>query len=136
MATMFQSALVIRFDDSRVGVSVMLLKPAQQRRTKVETDVCVIIDELFVVAGFAACFQSAMHLVARSRKIDLADSSVTAEVDLGSTGSGTYGVGVRLLVSVPALDAAAARDLAEATEKVCPYSNATRGNIPFEIVIE
>jgi len=92
-------------------------------------------EQLFA-AGFAACFQSAMHLVARSCEIDLADSSVTAEVDLGSTGSGTYGVGVRLLVSVPALDAAAARDLAEATEKVCPYSNATRGNIPFEIVIE
>ena len=92
-------------------------------------------EQLFA-AGFAACFQSAMHLVARSRQVDLTDSSVTAEVDLGSTGAGTYGVGVRLLVSVPGLDEAAARELAEATEKVCPYSNATRGNIPFEIVIE
>ena len=92
-------------------------------------------EQLFA-AGFAACFQSAMHLVARSRQVDLTDSSVTAEVDLGSTGGGTYGVGVRLLVSVPGLAEAAARELAEATEKVCPYSNATRGNIPFEIVIE
>jgi organic hydroperoxide reductase OsmC/OhrA len=74
--------------------------------------------------------------VAKAWKLDLTDSSVTAEVDLGATPEGSFGLGVRLLISAPALDHDTARALAEATEKVCPYSNATRGNIPFEIVIE
>ena len=92
-------------------------------------------EQLFA-AGFAACFQNAMHLVAKARKLDMADSSVTAEVDLGVTDQGSFELGVRLLISVPELDDDTVRSLAEATEKVCPYSNATRGNIPFEIVVE
>ena len=92
-------------------------------------------EQLFA-AGFAGCFQNAMHLVAKARKLELTDSSVTAEVDLGAKEDGSFGLGVRLLISVPDLDEDTVRGLAEATEKVCPYSNATRGNIPFEIVIE
>ena len=85
-------------------------------------------EQLFA-AGYAACFQNAMHLMARSQGHDLTDSSVTAEVDLGMLDTGGFGLGVRLLVSVPELDQAAAQQLLEATHQVCPYSNATRGNI-------
>jgi Ohr subfamily peroxiredoxin len=92
-------------------------------------------EQLFA-AGFAACFQSAMHLVAKGQGHDLTDSSVTAEVDLGPNDAGGFGLGVRLLVSVPELDEAATQQLVEATEKVCPYTNATRGNIPFELIVE
>jgi Ohr subfamily peroxiredoxin len=92
-------------------------------------------EQLFA-AGYAACFQSAMHLVAKRQGHDLTDSSVTAEVDLGMVESGGFGLGVRLLVSVPELDDAAAQQLLEATHQVCPYSNATRGNITVDLVVE
>jgi Ohr subfamily peroxiredoxin len=93
-------------------------------------------EQLFA-AGYAACFQSAMHLVAKSQGHDLTDSSVTAEVDLGMAPSGKgFELAVRLLVSVPELDEAATQQLLEATHKVCPYSNATRGNIEVELIAE
>ena len=92
-------------------------------------------EQLFA-AGYAACFQSAMHLVAKSQGHDLTDSSVTAEVDLGAKGDGSFQLAVRLLVSVPELDEAATRQLLEATHRVCPYSNATRGNIEVALVAE
>jgi Ohr subfamily peroxiredoxin len=78
-----------------------------------------------------------MHLVAKSQGHDLTDSSVTAEVDLGMAPSGKgFELAVRLLVSVPELDEAATQQLLEATHKVCPYSNATRGNIEVELIAE
>jgi Ohr subfamily peroxiredoxin len=92
-------------------------------------------EQLFA-AGFAACFQNAMHLVAKAKGLDLTDSSVTAEVDLGAKPEGTFELGVRLLVSVPELDAETAQKLLESTHKVCPFSNATRGNIPVELIVE
>jgi Ohr subfamily peroxiredoxin len=92
-------------------------------------------EQLFA-AGYAACFQSAMHLVAKRQGHDLTDSSVTAEVDLGMVESGGFGLAVRLLVSVPELDAADAARLLEATHQMCPYSNATRGNITVDLVVE
>jgi osmotically inducible protein OsmC len=92
-------------------------------------------EQLFA-AGYAACFQSAMHLVAKAKGHDLTDSSVTAEVDLGANDKGGFELAVRLLASVPELDDEAARELLEATHQVCPYSNATRGNISVELVVE
>ena len=93
-------------------------------------------EQLFA-AGYAACFQSAMHLVAMSLGHDLTVSSVTAEVDLGMAPEGKgFQLAVRLIVSVPELDEAATNELLEATHKVCPYSNATRGNIDVQLVAE
>jgi Ohr subfamily peroxiredoxin len=92
-------------------------------------------EQLFA-AGYAACFQSAMQLVAKARGLDVTDSSVTAEVDLGAKPDGTFGLAVRLLASVPDLDDATTHDLLVATHKVCPYSNATRGNIEVELIAE
>jgi osmotically inducible protein OsmC len=92
-------------------------------------------EQLFA-AGYAACFQSAMHLVAKTQGHDLTDSSVTAEVDLGTDDGRTYGLAVRLLVSVPELDAEATRKLLEATHQVCPYSSATRNNIAVDLLVE
>ena len=93
-------------------------------------------EQLFA-AGYAACFASAMNLVARRMKVDVADAAVTAEVGLGPTGAGGFTLEVTLRVELPEhIDAETGRELLDAAHHVCPYSNATRGNIPVEIVIE
>jgi len=89
-------------------------------------------EQLFA-AGYSACFIGAMKAVAGKMKATLpADLSVDAEVDLGPVGAG-YGIAVRMNVSLPGMDRAAAQALVDTAHKVCPYSNATRGNIPVEI---
>ena len=91
-------------------------------------------EQLFA-AGYSACFIGAMKAVAARQKLALpADLSVDAEVDLGPTGQ-AYGVAVRMTVHLPGMDADAARQLVDAAHQVCPYSNATRGNIPVDIRI-
>ncbi|MFJ8745136.1 MULTISPECIES: organic hydroperoxide resistance protein [unclassified Embleya] len=93
-------------------------------------------EQLFA-AGYAACFASAMQLVSKRQKVDAADASVTAEVGLNANGDGGFGLSVTLRVELPEhLSAEEGRALIEATHQVCPYSNATRGNIPVELVIE
>jgi Ohr subfamily peroxiredoxin len=91
-------------------------------------------EQLFA-AGYSACFQSALGLVARQAGADLTDCLVTARVGIGRTGEGGFGIAVQLLVSLPAVDDATARDLVNRAHQVCPYSNATRGNIPVELVV-
>ncbi|KAF4410821.1 MULTISPECIES: organic hydroperoxide resistance protein [Streptomyces] len=85
-------------------------------------------EQLFA-AGFSACFQSALGVVARRQKVDITGSRVTARVGIGGNGSGGFGLEVELAVSIPGTDEATAKQLAEAAHEVCPYSNATRGNI-------
>lgn len=85
-------------------------------------------EQLFA-AGYAACFHSALRLVARRAKADVAGSVVEAEVGIGPNGSGGFGLTVALVVDLPAVERSAAEQLVEAAHQVCPYSNATRGNI-------
>ncbi|MGW5276981.1 organic hydroperoxide resistance protein [Streptomyces sp. NPDC004044] len=92
-------------------------------------------EQLFA-AGYAACFASALGLVGRQAKIDVSDAAVTGEVGIGKQGEG-FGLAVTLRVELPAsVDEATGRKLVEQAHQVCPYSNATRGNIPVELVIE
>ena len=85
-------------------------------------------EQLFA-AGYSACFIGAMKAVAGMQKITLPqDLAVDASVDLGKVGAG-YGIAVRLAISLPGMDRAAAQALVDAAHQVCPYSNATRGNI-------
>lgn len=91
-------------------------------------------EELFA-AGYAACFHSALKLVAGRNKVDVSDSEVSATVGLGAQPSGGFGLAVELDVHIPNLDDDAARTVAEAAHAVCPYSNATRGNIDVELRI-
>jgi len=89
-------------------------------------------EQLFA-AGWSACFIGAMGVVAGQLKVALpADLAVDAEVDLGSGGGG-YSLQARLNVSLPGLDPEVARQVVDAAHEVCPYSKATRGNIPVEI---
>ncbi len=88
-------------------------------------------EQLFA-AGYSACFNSALAGVAKQAGVDVTGSQVTAVVGFGPAGAG-YGLAVELEVSIPGLDAAQAEELGEAAHQVCPYSNATRGNIPVTI---
>ncbi|QMU77544.1 organic hydroperoxide resistance protein [Streptacidiphilus sp. PB12-B1b] len=93
-------------------------------------------EQLFA-AGYAACFASALGLIGRQAKIDTSEASVTAEVSIGSNGEGGFGLAVVLRVELPdALQGETGRELVEKAHQVCPYSNATRGNIPVELVVE
>ncbi|MYW64713.1 Ohr family peroxiredoxin [Streptomyces sp. SID8379] len=92
-------------------------------------------EQLFA-AGYAACFGSALGLVGRAAKVDVADAAVTAEVSIGKQGEG-FGLAVVLRVELPeSVDAETGRKLVEQAHQVCPYSNATRGNIDVDLVIE
>jgi len=91
-------------------------------------------EQLFA-AGYSACFIGAMKAVAGTQKLALpAELSIDASVDLGKVGAG-YGIAVRLAVSLPGMDRAAAQALVDAAHQVCPYSNATRGNIDVTLTL-
>jgi Ohr subfamily peroxiredoxin len=90
-------------------------------------------EQLFA-AGFASCFESALHLVARRRKVEAGDASIDARVNLHPTEERGFAVSVEMDVTLPSVaDADTARELVEYAHKVCPYSNATRGNIDVAI---
>lgn len=91
-------------------------------------------EQLFAV-GYAACFHSALKLVARESGADLSDSEVSASVGIGSLPSGGFGLAVELDVHIPNVDDAAAQQLADQAHQVCPYSNATRGNIDVTVSV-
>ncbi|MET8907045.1 organic hydroperoxide resistance protein [Micromonospora sp. NPDC004551] len=91
-------------------------------------------EQLFA-AGYAACFHSALRVVARKARADVANSVVEAEVGIGPNGSGGYGLAVTLVVDLPAVERSAAQQLVEAAHQVCPYSNATRGNIEVILTV-
>lgn len=93
-------------------------------------------EQLFA-AGYSACFIGAMKFVAGQDKITLpADLSVTADVGIGGNTKGVgFAIAVVLNISLPSMDAEAAKALVEKAHQVCPYSNATRGNIDVELVI-
>ena len=92
-------------------------------------------EQLFA-AGYAACFDSAMRYIAHSQKIDISQSSVTAQVGIGPNDGGVgFGLTVHLTVSLPDLEHEAAQKLMEAAHAVCPYSNAIRGNVPVELTL-
>jgi osmotically inducible protein OsmC len=91
-------------------------------------------EQLFA-AGYSACFIGAMKAVAGKMKATLpADLSIDAEVDLGPIPN-AYGIAVRMNISLPGMDKAAAQALVDAAHQVCPYSNATRGNIDVTLTL-
>jgi lipoyl-dependent peroxiredoxin len=92
-------------------------------------------EQLFA-AGYAACFHSALKLVARKTRQDADGSTVTAEVGIGPINGGAgFGLEVVLEVSLPGVDRAAAEELVAKAHEVCPYSNATRGNIKVDLKV-
>lgn len=91
-------------------------------------------EQLFA-AGYSACFIGAMKAVAGKQKLALPqDLAIDAEVDLGPIPN-AYGIAVRLTVRLPGMDRAAAEKLVQEADLVCPYSNATRGNIDKQLTV-
>jgi Ohr subfamily peroxiredoxin len=91
-------------------------------------------EQLFA-AGYAACFHSAMKFVAAADKTDVTGTEVSASVSIGMTPSGGFGLAVELDVHAPALSPEVALALVEKAHQVCPYSNATRGNVEVTLKV-
>ncbi|MET8687915.1 MULTISPECIES: organic hydroperoxide resistance protein [Streptomyces] len=89
-------------------------------------------EQLFA-AGYSACFQGALGVVARKENADISGSTVTAKVGIGQNEAGGFGLEVVITAAIPNVDAATAQSLVEKAHQVCPYSNATRGNIKVEV---
>jgi len=91
-------------------------------------------EQLFA-AGYAACFHSALHAVARGSDADVSESEVVADVSIGDNGKGGFGLAVALEVTLPRVERSLAEELVEKAHQVCPYSNATRGNIEVTLTV-
>jgi Ohr subfamily peroxiredoxin len=89
-------------------------------------------EQLFA-AGWSACFESAIGLAARKRRVALTAVVIDAEVDLHLTGADDYSLSARLNVSLPRVGRDVAEQLVKDAEQLCPYSKATRGNIDVTI---
>jgi osmotically inducible protein OsmC len=91
-------------------------------------------EQLFA-AGYSACFMGALKHVAAQKKITVpAEAAIDASVAIGPIPNG-FGLAVELAVSLPGMERAAAQELVEAAHVVCPYSNATRGNIDVTLTV-
>ena len=93
--------------------------------------------EHLFACGYAACFGGALDYVATQKKRDAKGASVTCSVTIGPRDGGGFGLAVKLLVKDKTLPQAELASLAkEAHEKICPYSHATRGNVPVDLAVE
>ena len=91
-------------------------------------------EQLFAV-GYAACFHSAIKVVGGRDKIDVSGTEVSASVGIGTLDNGGFGLAVELDVFAPGLERSVAEDLVAKAHEVCPYSNATRGNIEVKLTV-
>ncbi|MEU6840372.1 Ohr family peroxiredoxin [Streptomyces sp. NPDC046716] len=89
--------------------------------------------EQLLAAGWAACFLGALRRAATSRKIRLTSTAITAEVTLTHGDDGEFSLSAVLTPVLGGVDASTAQELAEAAHRICPYSKATRGNVPVVI---
>ena len=117
-----------RTSDGKVDVALSI--PKEMGGTGTGTNP----EQLFAV-GYAACFHSALRLVARQDGADVSDSTVGSRVSLGSNDAGGFVLAVELEITLPNVDHATAQALAEKAHQVCPYSNATRGNIDVLLTV-
>jgi len=92
-------------------------------------------EQLFA-AGFAACFENAIRLVARRKRVPIGHASVTARVGIGPNDAGGYQLGVELHAQLPDLDHDMAHEIVDAAHLVCPFSNAVRGNVEVMVVVD
>jgi Ohr subfamily peroxiredoxin len=91
-------------------------------------------EQLFA-AGYAACFDNSLGVIARRERLQAGETSVTALVGLGKEDNGRFGLDVELRISVPGLSRAQAEDLVAKAHRLCPYSRATRGNLDVRLTL-
>ncbi|WDF54217.1 organic hydroperoxide resistance protein [Mucilaginibacter sp. KACC 22063] len=91
-------------------------------------------EQLFA-AGYAACFDSALNLVIKQANVTTGGTTVTAKVSIGQNDAGGFGLAVELDVNVKGVELDKANELVAKAHQVCPYSNATRGNIEVKLAV-
>lgn len=91
--------------------------------------------EMLFAAGYAACFDSALNLVIKQSKVQTGETTVTAKVSIGQLENGGFGLAAELQANIPGVSLEEAQALTEKAHQVCPYSNATRGNIEVKISV-
>jgi osmotically inducible protein OsmC len=91
-------------------------------------------EQLFA-AGYSACFLGALHAAGKELKLDTTNAAVSASVGIGNNGNGGFGIQAELDVYVPNVSHDEAEQLAEKAHTICPYSNATRGNMDVKLNI-
>ena len=91
-------------------------------------------EQLFAT-GYAACFHSALKLVAKGQGVDVEESAITARVGIGANDAGGFGLAVELEAELPGVERDAAEALVAKAHEVCPYSNATRGNVEVTLSV-
>ncbi|HZE33987.1 MAG TPA: organic hydroperoxide resistance protein [Actinoallomurus sp.] len=137
MGAMYTAIATASGRDGRAVTSDKKLDVTLARPKEMGGDGAGTNPEQLFAAGYAACFASALALVAAKQDVDVADASITAEVGLNPNGNGGFALSVTLRAELPdEVTPEKGRELLEAAHQVCPYSNATRGNIPVELVIE
>jgi Ohr subfamily peroxiredoxin len=90
--------------------------------------------EMLFAAGYAACFTGAMEHAARQQKLDLGQVKILSKVGIGPNESGGFEIAVEMDITVPNVDQATAEKIVADGHAICPYSNATRGNIPVTLI--
>jgi osmotically inducible protein OsmC len=113
------------------SLELTLSRPAERGPEASGTDP----EELFA-AGYAACFTSALAVASRSGRVSLGPNTVTASVSLGTTDDGRYAISVVLVVRAPDCQQADLERMVAEADRLCPYSNALRGNTRVEFDIE
>jgi Ohr subfamily peroxiredoxin len=91
-------------------------------------------EQLFAL-GYSACFGSAVQFVAGQKKVQTGPVRIDADVTIGAIASGGFGLAVVLTAHLPELPREQAEELVHAAHQVCPYSNATRGNIQVDVKV-
>jgi Ohr subfamily peroxiredoxin len=119
----------VRTDDGKVDLAVAL-PPGLGGKGGAGTN-----PEQLFAAGYAACFGSALAFVAQKQRVNVGHVRIEADVTIGSVASGAFALAVTLTAHLPDLERAQAEALVAAAHEVCPYSNATRGNIEVELKV-
>jgi Ohr subfamily peroxiredoxin len=91
--------------------------------------------EMLFAAGYSACFDSALNLVIKKEKIQTGTTTVTANVSIGQNDTGGFSLEAELHATIPGVTIEVAQSLIEKAHQVCPYSNATRGNMPVKLTV-
>ena len=91
--------------------------------------------EMLFAAGYSSCFDSALNLVIKGEKIQTGETSVTATVSIGQIDNGGFGLAVELHANIPNVTLEQAQALIDKAHQVCPYSNATRGNVEVKLTV-
>lgn len=91
--------------------------------------------EMLFAAGYAACFDSALNLIIKQNKIDAGETAVTANVSIGQLENGAFGLTADLHANIQGVTLDQAQSLIEKAHQICPYSNATRGNMDVTLTV-